>query len=582
MKLFQIFSSHNIRTRIDYAIKHYTLAIVFIILLACWLIFLVFDSGYMGEDIISAISFVLISSVISSITIGLVSSRTLIPSLMIVLWHALSIIVWIIWSVLVDYDIFQTMPYTSLVVFGLIGGLLSIPIIFATTYKLDGHQQWNWYWIAGVRLFLVGVCWQIVQNAILLALIATNILFQLNSLFDSRIITAWIIVCSAVFGIVYITVLPNQAEYLKKDLYPKFLKVFVAWISLPLLMIYLLILTIWSVVSLISWNWGGFSVVSISLGMLIPSIAAVVLLIPRRTESKTLGIIFKLANCGILLTMISYAIAIGIRISDYGITPSRYLIVAIGVLFTMFGIYNLVYTKNKLSHYAYMFLIVAAISFVSPFNLLIATQQSQLPRYTEVFERNGLEISNQTYEYEWSNEDSNILYSIIYLNVLTQDIANLHGYDEQINVNTLQTNINVKYIPYARENTEELQKSTMFSYDNFVVEGYKTYVTSLIIYDGDFKMSFNNLDSIGVRTLSIRDNEIFFDDKNVLTYDQIKRYIQDSCSEIYSDNYECSSPYLEVQYTDTNGNIYELSFIPTFMTTENDKIQTFHFDLLIG
>ncbi len=190
----------------------------------------------------------------------------------------------------------------------------------------------------------------------------------------------------------FVADIPSDFRQLDEDhAYPKGLKIFTQYILLPLLTIYLIILYSYGIKIILSWNWPEGIVTYLIVCVAVVGIFLVLLLWPYQKHADNLWIkrfsyIYYIALAPLVVMLF---IAIGIRISDYGITINRYIIVLLGVWLSITCAYYILGKKN-IKFIPISLAIILLLSAVGPWSVFSVSESSQMERLEEILVSNEI------------------------------------------------------------------------------------------------------------------------------------------------------------------------------------------------
>jgi len=182
------------------------------------------------------------------------------------------------------------------------------------------------------------------------------------------------------------------------DRYPVGLKVFTQFVLLPLVGLYFAILIAYEVKIIVEWNWPRGWVSELVLWYAVVGILSMLLLHPLREKVENRWIkVFTAWYFRVLVPLIIMLfLAIVRRTSDYGITESRYLVLAMAVGLAVVMIY-FIFSRTK--DIRIVPTILAALAFLSaygPWGAFAVSERSQMGRLEKMLITNELLADGKT------------------------------------------------------------------------------------------------------------------------------------------------------------------------------------------
>ncbi len=179
--------------------------------------------------------------------------------------------------------------------------------------------------------------------------------------------------------------------------YPKGLKVFSQYVLIPIVLIYLVILYAYQIKILFEWNLPKGWTANLVLGFSIVGIFAYLLIYPirNRPENKWLRFFSRWYFAALIPPVIMLHLAIWRRISDYGITVNRYVVLALAVWLTVMVLYFVVVRERNIKLIPITLFLVAMIAALGPANAFSFSEKSQVKRLRNYLERNHLLVEGQ-------------------------------------------------------------------------------------------------------------------------------------------------------------------------------------------
>jgi hypothetical protein len=270
-----------------------------------------------------------------------------------------------------------------LVVIGFACHLLVSFSAFTTTKENNGFWQIN-------KGFFLRFATSSLYSAVLfiglsVALLSIDTLFNVK--WDYKIYLRLFIIIVGVFNTIFFLA---GIKYPLKDLneddtYPKGLKVFTQYVLIPLATIYLCILLAYEVKIILEWRLPTSSVAILILGYAVFGILSILLIYPIRNleGNKWINLYTKSFYLLMIPLLLLLAISIFKRVSDYGITESRYLLIALAFWLTFVTSYFLIRGKDQIRIIPISLFVVAVLITFGPWGIQYVARVSQQNRLAE-------------------------------------------------------------------------------------------------------------------------------------------------------------------------------------------------------
>jgi hypothetical protein len=287
---------------------------------------------------------------------------------------------------------------------------------------------WHFNKTLFLRLLIAALFSQVLYAGLAIALAALQNLFGLE-VPGRRYFQLWILV-TGVFGIwFFLAGVPDDVENLETSTdYPKSVKVFAQYILLPVVIVYFVILYAYLGKILIEWNWPRGWISGLILGFSSTGLASLLLLYPirERAENVWIRVAWRWFFVVLIPLIVVLFLALLRRVSDYGITESRYIAIVYGLwLVAMVVYFRLSKTGNIRVIPGSLCILAMLISF-GPWGAFQISQQSQIARLRILLVRDSILVNNtvQKAPESVSAEDRGQISAIIgYLH-------KIHGFDE--------------------------------------------------------------------------------------------------------------------------------------------------------
>lgn len=260
-----------------------------------------------------------------------------------------------------------------------------------------------------------------------LALAALDNLFGVD-VPGRRYLQLWILV-NGIFAIwFFLAGIPDEFEGLERETdYPKLLKVLAQYILLPVVVVYFLILYAYVGKIIVAWSWPQGWVSGLVLGFAITGLVSLVLLHPIRDRLENVWIktIWRWFFVVLAPLVVVLWLAVWRRVSEYGVTESRYIALAFAAWLAAMVVYFLFSRVKNIKIIPWSLCAFALIISFGPWGVFGVSEASQVGRLRDLLAKNAI-LVNGTVEKApnaVSTDDRREISAIIgYLH-------QVHGYD---------------------------------------------------------------------------------------------------------------------------------------------------------
>jgi len=300
--------------------------------------------------------------------------------------------------------------------------LLSIGLHFlvACLPYLGGNQT-HGFWQYNMSLFsrfLIAVVYSgVLYVGLTIALAAADHLFGIE-VEPECYFQLWIVMAGVFNTWLFLAGIPKDLEALDRVTdYPKWLAVFAQYILLPLVALYFFILISYEAKIIITWNWPKGWVSELVLWFSVVGFLSLLLLYPLRKQAEKRWVqtfVKWFFRAQVPLVGLLF-LAILRRISDYGVTEPRYLVLAMAVGLVIVTLYFLISKTRDIRIIPILLTVIAFLSAYGPWSASAVSLSSQQSRLEAMLTQNGMlvEGSIQDAEQEPSFEDRKEMSSII-------------------------------------------------------------------------------------------------------------------------------------------------------------------------
>ncbi|WP_019138099.1 DUF4153 domain-containing protein [Peptoniphilus timonensis] len=234
----------------------------------------------------------------------------------------------------------------------------------------------------------------------------SSIVFAINSLFNfnfgSIVYLRIGIISFILFNVItFFQDFPKVRDSFTDYKYPKAFKILLVYIITPLVIIYTLILLVYFIKILVLWQIPNNLIVNLVIWF--SSFAVIYLFFLSRVDSiafiNKFKVIFPISLFPILAMMF---FAIYLRISEYGLTENRYIVIAAGLWVFLSLIYYIFYRNNSNITIPIFLAIIILITGIGPASAIRLSTRSQNARFERLLKENNM-IAGQ-----YINSDVNV------------------------------------------------------------------------------------------------------------------------------------------------------------------------------
>ncbi|WP_373512801.1 DUF4153 domain-containing protein [Persicitalea sp.] len=190
---------------------------------------------------------------------------------------------------------------------------------------------------------------------------------------------------------------PAQLDTLEEQrAYSRGVKLFTQYVLLPLEVVYLLILYVYSGKILLQWQLPEGGVAYLVMAFSVAGIFALLLLYPIRdsAEERWIRIFTRWFYLALFPLIVLLGVAIFRRIGEYGVTENRYLVAALAVWLTGISIYFLISRKDDIRWIPLSLCVASFALAVGPWSIFAYSRQNQAERFGGLLENYKLLNAN--------------------------------------------------------------------------------------------------------------------------------------------------------------------------------------------
>ncbi len=291
------------------------------------------------------------------------------------------------WASLGWTDQLATLRFVQLL---LAAHLLAALAPYLTGQHLEGFWQFNRFLFLRflVAAFYAAVLWV----GLSVALLALDRLFGV-ALPSRSYAYLWAVLTFGFHPWFFLSGVPRDYQALETlEDYPLGLKVFTQFVLMPLVAIYLVILTAYlgKVIATRIWpnGWIGYLVSGVSA----TGVLALLLVHPlrERTDSRWVNVYGRWWFVAILPSLGMLLVAIGKRLGEYGITEPRYFLLVLTLWLTGLALYYGVTASRNIRLIPMTLCAVALLTALGPWGAYGVARRSQLARFGRILAANGI------------------------------------------------------------------------------------------------------------------------------------------------------------------------------------------------
>jgi len=246
---------------------------------------------------------------------------------------------------------------------------------------------WQFNRLLFVRFLMAGVFSAVLFGGLAVALAATDELLGVN-IRNNFYFYLWVVIALVFQSWFFLGGIPEEFDALEsRSDYPTPLRVFAQFILIPLVSLYLLLLTVYLGKIIVTTTWPSGSVGYLVSSVAVAGVLTVLLAYPLREqeEHKWVGIFSRWYFIGLLPSVVMALMAAWKRIDQYGFTENRYALIvlalwlgAIAIFYATQGIRNIKVLPASLA-------VLFAVTMFGPWSAYAVSKRSQLNRLERIF-----------------------------------------------------------------------------------------------------------------------------------------------------------------------------------------------------
>lgn len=312
--------------------------------------------------------------------------------------------------------------------FAVLAVVMHLLVAIAPYIGVDERKGfWRYNEMLFARFLLSGIFSGVLFAGLALALLSANTLFDLD-LSDNIYAYLWVLTAGIFNTWFFIAGVPSDYTALDEDRpFPVMLKIFVQYILIPLVILYLLILYIYGIKILITWQLPRGMVSSLILGYAVAGMLALLLAEPLYNNKGTawVGRFSKLFFRATVPLIVLLYTAIATRVLQYGITEDRYYLILLGLWLGFISSYFILSGQKNIKVIPQSLAIVGFLSVLGPWSAFNVSVYSQRHRLATIMHRYKLQQAGPGKAVRMKERDANEVNEVIKYFVERQSVDEL-------------------------------------------------------------------------------------------------------------------------------------------------------------
>lgn len=302
------------------------------------------------------------------------------------------VIVLILYGMTLPHDIYSP-PYSFGIRHWMLLAGVHLLVAFGPFFKRgEVNGFWHFNKVLFLRSLTAALFSAVLWAGLAIALAAISHLFDIT-IKGERYLELWIFIAGIFNTWFFLSNLPENLDLLESETaYPKALKIFTQYVLIPLVVIYVLILYAYIVKIVVEWNWPKGWVANLILGFSITGIFSLLLVHPIRDRIENVWIKrfakwYYIAEVPLVIVLLT---AIWRRVSEYGITENRYIVLLLGVWLAVIVLYFLMSKTPSIKAIPASLCVGAFLVSFGPWGAFQVSERSQVNRLEKVLAEAGL------------------------------------------------------------------------------------------------------------------------------------------------------------------------------------------------
>ncbi|GAB2782662.1 hypothetical protein GCM10027275_28050 [Rhabdobacter roseus] len=259
-----------------------------------------------------------------------------------------------------------------------------------------GYDEPNGFWQFNKALLLQSLTATLYAGTLYLGLLVAvetiRFLFDVNYPFAIEL-DLFILIFNFFHTLVFLSGLPPRLDTLEQQTgHNKGLKVFTQYVLLPLEVVYLLILYVYSGKILVNWQLPQGGVAYLVLAFSVAGILALLLIYPLRDApgERWIRLFSRRFHLALLPLIVLFFVGIFRRIHDYGITENRYLVATLAFWLLGITLYFLISQRDDIRWIPLTLCIISVGIAVGPWSVFSVSRRNQAQRFETLLSKHQL------------------------------------------------------------------------------------------------------------------------------------------------------------------------------------------------
>lgn len=269
---------------------------------------------------------------------------------------------------------------------------LSVTFIGFLNFKYtNDNVVWQFNKILILRFLGASFATLILFAGLALALVAMDVLLEFN-IDEDNYLRLWIFLSGVFFTYFFLAGITEISRISSDVVFLNSLKIFLLYVIIPILIVFSLILNLYLLKIIISWNIPKGWVIYLVSGYFALGLGTSILLFPLRNISYNK--IFNFFKHSFFYTtlpfIIVYFVAVIIRVQQYGFTENRLIALILGAWMGLINLYFLFFKNYRLVIIPLSLTIMMLIAVYGPWSIFRISEYNQRGELLKVFKENNL------------------------------------------------------------------------------------------------------------------------------------------------------------------------------------------------